>query len=771
MAWLDERLPGKPILARILPARAPQGHTLRAGRQAGQVRWLAALRSCDSLFRIVALSNAGPQISPEVVRPSTGRLTTGWIKVQSTYERRSYLDSGFGKRHVAPSGAPPRDEKIMKAGPVTVREILENRQRFCVPIYQRHYVWTRDKQWAPFWNDVRTKAIERLNGRDRRFSHFMGAVVLEARNAASSRQVTSFQVVDGQQRLTTFQLYLAAARDYAKQAGLDETVGLIEGYLVNEKRHLMEDPDIEQFKVWPTKYDRELFQDILTAGRSELRKKYREHFYKERDKIYPYKTVPKLLGAYGYFFDCIKHAVESDDLQDDFAETTEPKEENGGGVESGPEGSTQADRLDALWEALTEEFKVVEIRLEEGDDAQVIFETLNERGEPLLAADLVRNNIFHRADAQKEQAEKLFDKYWTNFEEPFWSFSDKQGRYKKARIEFFLANFIAGKVAGEVTLSKLFSEYKAFLKIHASNPRTGYSSVEAELKELVAYGKLYRRLLERDGNDPLGRFARLLHPWDVTTVYPLVLRLWAEDGLEEDEKDACLSILLTFIVRRAICGLTTKNYNKFFLSVLRHLEAKEFSASSLATFLTRQRSDSARLPTDQEFEQSWTRDPMYGERLSPLRVRVVLEAIERAKRQRYHETDQLSPNLTVEHILPQDWEEHWPLPGGEQPTDEEMLQAWFATEENQTRVGQIARRRRVMNTFGNLTILTKPLNGSVSNREFSVKKDALNEHSLLVLNREITQQEEWSEDRIDMRGRQLFETARNLWPYPETSTS
>ena len=107
----------------------------------------------------------------------------------------------------------------MKANPEPVRQLLENRQRYCVPIYQRHYVWTRDAQWEPFWNDVRTKAIERLNGRERRFSHFMGAVVLEPRLGVSSRQVTSFQVVDGQQRLTTFQLFLAAARDYAQQAG------------------------------------------------------------------------------------------------------------------------------------------------------------------------------------------------------------------------------------------------------------------------------------------------------------------------------------------------------------------------------------------------------------------------------------------------------------------------------------------------------------------------------------------------------------------------
>ena len=656
----------------------------------------------------------------------------------------------------------------MKAGPATIRQLLENRQRFCVPIYQRHYVWTRDKQWEPFWNDVRTIAIERLNGRERRFSHYMGAVVLEARGSVSSRQVTSFQVVDGQQRLTTFQLYLAAARDYARQAGLEDTVDMIEGYLINEKQHLMEDPEIEKYKVWPTKYDRVLFQDILTLGRPNLRKKYQQYFYKGRDEIYGYSTTPKLLGAYGYFFEHIKHAIESDDLEDDFVETTEVREDSNS---EKVDRTTTELRLDALWEALIEEFKVVEITLEEGDDAQVIFETLNERGEPLLAADLVRNNIFHRADARREHAEKLFEKYWKNFEDPFWTIMEKQGRYNKARIEFFLSNFIAGKVASEVTMSKLFSEYKAFVKAQSVWPHGGYPSVEAELQDIVAYGKLYRRLLERDGSDPLGHFSKLLHPWDVTTVYPLILRLWIEDELVEDEKIACLPILLSFIVRRAVCGLTTKNYNKFFLSVIRHLENKGFSRDNLATFLTGQTSASARFPTDKEFENSWTSKPMYGLRLTPLRVRAVLEAIERKKRQKFHETDELSEYLSVEHILPSYWDDHWPLPDGKPPTIAESIQAIYTTEGNDTRVGQIARRNRMLNTFGNLTILTKQLNSSVSNGPFSVKREALSEHSLLVLNREITKEVDWGEDQIDARGRKLFEVAKYLWSYPETITS
>lgn len=659
----------------------------------------------------------------------------------------------------------------MKAGPVTVRQLLENRQRFCVPIYQRHYVWQRDKQWEPFWNDVRTKAIERINGRERRFSHFMGAVVLEARGSVSSRQVTSFQVVDGQQRLTTFQLYLAAARDYARQAGFEDTVGLIEGYLLNEKEHLMEDPEVEIFKVWPTKYDRKLFQDIITIGRPELRKEYRDHFYKGRDKIYEYSTVPKLLGAYGYFFDRIKHAVESDDLEDDFSETIESADdenpdEKTESIKNDTDRNAMEMRLDALWEALIEEFKVVEITLEEGDDAQVIFETLNERGEPLLAADLVRNNIFHRADARRENAEKLFEKHWKAFEDPFWDVMEKQGRYKKARIEFFLSNFIAGKVAGEVTLSKLFSEYKAFIKIQATKPIGGYPSIDAELQDLGKFGALYRRLLERNAEDPLGHFAKLLHPWDVTTVYPLVLRIWAQDEFDEDDKKACLSMLLAFIVRRAICGLTTKNYNKFFLSVLRHLDAKGFSNDNLGNFLKAQTSESARFPTDTEFENAWLTAPAYGKRLTPLRVRTVLEAVERKKRQKFHETDQLADDLSVEHILPSQWEDHWSLPSGATPTSDEKFQALFSSEENDTTIGELVKRRRLLNTFGNLTVLTKPLNASVSNGPYEDKRKALSDHSLLVLNREIIKTEKWDEDEIEARGKKLFEDAQGLWPYP-----
>ena len=495
----------------------------------------------------------------------------------------------------------------MNARPIELGILLQNRNRYCVPIYQRHYVWNKDKQWEPFWHDIRTKAIERLSKREQRFSHFMGAVVMESRGKKSAIQVPSFQVVDVQQRLTTFQLFLTAARHYAISIGHSSASDNIQRYVMNSDPHLMEDPDKEIYKVWPTEADREMFKNIVSSeDRDELHEKYLEFWYKKRDRIYTYRYIPKLLGAYGYIYDHIKHSVESDDLFDDLEEVSEIGSE----VSSITENDIPLElKLDAIWQSLLEEFKVVEIVLEEGDDAQVIFETLNDRGEPLLAADLVRNNIFQRADASNENAEMLFANHWKPFEEDFWNIQEKQGRYKKQRIEFFLANFISGKIAGEVTLSKLFSEYKAFLRPKRGETSSRYPTVEAEIKVLARFGSIYRDLIERTSNTALARFSRRLVRWELTTIYPLILRLWETKELGNNDKANVFETLLSFIVRRAVCNLTKKNYNKFFLTVIEQLDKDGWSFSRLNRYLLKQTAESSRFPRNEEFARAIIQKP------------------------------------------------------------------------------------------------------------------------------------------------------------------
>lgn len=645
----------------------------------------------------------------------------------------------------------------MKAGPIEIGRLLLGHHRFCVPIYQRHYVWTLDKQWEPFWNDIRTKAIERLANRQRRFMHYMGAVVLEARGGFSTRHVPSYQVVDGQQRLTTFQLFLCAARDFALKHSFNSIADTISSYLFNDNQRLMEKPEVEIFKVWPTQYDRELFQDILTIkDRMQLRNKYPNYFYAYRDKIYQYKSTPRLLAGYGYFYDRIRHSVETDDLEDEFAQAPEPEAENDD--QAAIDAATRSLKLNMIWQSLVEEFKVVEIILEEGDDAQVIFETLNERGEPLLAADLVRNNIFQRADAAREKAEDLFNRHWTRFEDPFWNKEEKQGRYKKPRIEFFLANYIAGQIGGEVNLSKLFSEYKAFLRLK------DYPRIADELEEIARFGAIYLELISRSSDSDLAQFSRRLFPWDVTTVYPLAMRIWATNMCDSDKKFA-LNTLLSYIVRRAICGLTTKNYNKFFLSAIANLDKLGWSLENLTTFILSQNSETARIPDDKEFEQSLINRPIYGA-LQPSKVCAFLRELELSKRTKYNDTSTLSSDLTIEHVMPDKWLAHWPMINGLVPTQDEYLQGIYYRAEDDTLLGKITRRNRLLNTIGNLTLLTRSLNSSVSNGPFSDKKAALQDHSLLVLNRELIKENYWNEEFIINRSQALAQLAKVIWQTP-----
>ncbi len=531
----------------------------------------------------------------------------------------------------------------------------------------------------------------------------------------------------------------------------------------------MEDPDIEQFKVWPTEASREMFKNIvLSENRGELHKKYHCYWYKTRDRIYTYSYIPKLLGAYGYFYDHIKHSVETDDLFDDLEEAPEVGTEGSSDAESSiPRERELKLKLDAIWQSLLEEFKIVEIVLDEGDDAQVIFETLNERGEPLLAADLVRNNIFQRADAARENAEILFSNHWKPFEDNFWGTLDKQGRYKKQRIEFFLAHFISGKIAGEVTLSKLFSEYKAFLRPKRGELNSRYPTVEAEIKDLAHYGTIYRELVERESDTALAKFSRRLRPWDVTTFYPLILRLWETEELGMSDKESAVETLLSFIVRRAVCNLTVKNYNKFFLSVIEHLDKHGWSLDQLNKYLLKQTVESRRFPKGEEFAQELLQSPIY-KRLGPARTNAFLVEVERRMRGKLQESKILLGGLSVEHIMPQSWREYWPLANGVEPTEDDFLRAiiGYLLEEDESAVGQIVRRNRLIHSIGNLSLVTPSFNSKLSNKGFSIKRAEYTEQSILMLNKDIAKETDWGEQKIEMRSKHISELAKEIWPVP-----
>lgn len=617
----------------------------------------------------------------------------------------------------------------MKSDTQSIYNLFQSKRRYVVPLYQRHYVWSKENQWEPLWEDILSKTLDHLS-QNESSPHFMGAMVF-AQIPTYGKQLPAHTVIDGQQRLTTLQLFLAAFRNVVRKHNVVEYVDEISLHVLNNGMmddKMLEHWKVEQFKVLPTKADQAQFCDVIVSeSREQLEEKYPPEY--ERRKI---KPRPTMVEAYLYFDQVLEDYLNDPDI---VAETS--------------------DRVEALHLALKTDLQVVTIDLEPKDDPQVIFETLNARGEPLLPSDLLRNNIFRRAELNGENQELLYQRYWKTFEEEFWRVEEKQGRLKRARIDLFMQHFLALKKAADVNVGHLFEEYKGWVK--SSN---SYASVASELEDLVRYAGAFHQLTAQSNESVFGVFAQRLNVIDVRTIYPLLLFLLADSELSEEELAAAGRILESYLIRRAVCGKTTKNYNKSFLQIMRELQTNRVTVEALEDQLLEFTGEAGVFPDDEEFEKAWLANPVY-EMLGPRKVELILHAIEDELYTTGNERV-IHSILTVEHIMPQKWETHWAL------TNIPSLQTGNEfTAANSEKASE--KRDNAIQTFGNLTLIVQPLNSSISNGKFADKKNKILEKSLLRLNRYLNGVDEWDEESILKRGKALFQTAKKIWAYPVKS--
>lgn len=626
----------------------------------------------------------------------------------------------------------------MKATAVSLIALFEAKLQLEVPLFQRQYVWQKERHWEPLWEDISRKFADYLDGRKSAPVHFLGALVLDQKQTPATH-VAKRQVIDGQQRLTTFQIFLSALRDFAGEQGCSEIATECGNFTSN--KGMMADPEVDRFKVWPTQLDRPQFADVVGSGsRLELLKRYPE---KRRPKARKAEPRPRMVEAYLYFYQ---------QLNEFFLGVP-------GELPLAAEVPLPL-RLEECFQALKNSLQVVEIDLEQGDDAQVIFETLNARGEPLLPADLLRNYIFLRAARAGEPQEALYKTYWSRFDEEFWRVSVKQGRLLRPRSDLFLQHFLSSRLGTEVPVMHLFEEYKFW--VESDSP---FASVEEELKCLSRQGDEFRRLIAPQRDDVLYGLATFLDAFEVSTAYPLLLAL-LERGLNDEDWMHASRMLESYILRRAVCGLTAKNYNRIFLSLVKTVRREEMTVSAISRQLMEQGGESSEWPTDERFSEAWRTQHSYHVLNNPKIVHIFSRLNETFVSTK-SEAITVDRGLSVEHIMPQKWQQNWPLPDGSKGLSE--LDMLLIDDLLATRVDATRHRDRAVQTIGNLTILTQSLNSSVSNSAWSEKRPELLRNSLLPINLRLADAQEWDEAAIAERSEELLARALVLWPRDSVS--
>lgn len=596
----------------------------------------------------------------------------------------------------------------MKTNILNPRALFQQNIRYTIPAFQRHYVWTQDDQWEPLWEDVRNVADDfldqmNLTGDDavkaeqQTTPHFLGAIVLQ-QIPVPVNDIDRREVIDGQQRITTLQLLLDATQFVYEEKGYRRPAAHLSNLVLNQPDFVGEDKTHE-FKVWPSRTDREAFRHAMDNGLPV--NEYEESL---------------IVQGHDFFQQQVRHWLTS------------------------AEGPVER-RVQALQTAVTNLLHLVVIDLEHKDDPNVIFETLNARGTQLEQADLIKNFVLsRRPDDEKWQT------VWNDLDDTWWLQEVRQGRLRRPRIDALLNYWLAMRTGpGEVAQTRMFSTFRQ----HADG-----NDIEEMMRDVNRDMANYRRFedeKERTEYESLF-FYRVNDVMQVRAITPVMLQLLRADV---STREGALRSLESFLVRRMICRMTTKEYTRLTLELTKVLRETGLGQADriVARFLMDQKAySSTEWPSDQTITNSMSDSPLYR-LLTRGRLRLVLEGIESTLRTGMTETSDVQRDLTIEHLMPVSWKEKdWPLPP-DADMDEEQL---------------IEERNKRIHTIGNLTLVTQRLNSSLSNRPWCEKRKTIDEYSTLMLKKDVTNTCVWDEGSIEARSRRMAEVIAECWPGPDS---
>ncbi len=420
----------------------------------------------------------------------------------------------------------------MKASETKLLDFLRASRQFVIPIYQRTYSWT-EKECRQLLSD-----IVRSGADDTILVHFIGSIVYIDRADANIALWEPMLVIDGQQRLTTVSLLLAAlARAVAETEPLDGfSRRKIENYyLLNP-----EETGERHFKLLLSQTDK----DSLTAivGKQEL----------------PTEQSLRITQNFKLFEELI--------------------------VERGSD-------LLAICKGLNK-LLMVDIKLKRGEDnPQLIFESMNSLGKELSQADLIRNFIL--MGLEQGMQTRLYEQFWRPMEKDFGQ--EAYGTY----FDAFMRHYLTVKTGEIPRLDDVYEAFKAYAN-STDTASLGVESLVKDIRDYARH--FCAMALNAETDTDLNQAFDDLRQLKVDVAYPFLLEIYGDYKTGILSKDDLLSIVRlveAYVFRRAICAVATNSMNKTFASFIKTLKKDRYLESVQAHFLSLP--SYRRFPLDDEF--------------------------------------------------------------------------------------------------------------------------------------------------------------------------
>lgn len=482
----------------------------------------------------------------------------------------------------------------MKPDTTKILKLLSNRNiTFFIPPYQRNYEWTNE-QCEVFLSDViKTAESNRLG---KIASHFFGTVTY-FQEQTSLTEPDKAILIDGQQRITTTMLFLAAVRDVIDDEELKKAID--NDYLKNEKNNSETEYKI---KLKQVETDWEVYKHIVL----------KEDISQEEEKAPVYKN-------YAYFT----------------SELIKMKENN---IDPG-----------SLVNNGVQNFEIVTLELfpkqNSWENPQEIFESMNSIGKPLSLADLVRNYLLLGLDSQTQ--DRYYHNYWLKIEKAL-----------SGTVSSFIRDYMqcveckSFKQATETNYKELYSNFK--------NCFIGMDSEEL-LQDLASCSEIYAYITKgiSTGVAAIDREISDLKVVSISTAFSFIMKiliLWKENKITAGDTVKMLDALRIYTIRRRLIMQGSSENKNFPLFTNKLDDVISAEDKRVAMFKLLSSSDnSMRLPNDLEMTRELEVMNFYNSKYCKFLLALIEENITKSR------PDLADKCLQVEHIMPQTLSDEWKL--------------------------------------------------------------------------------------------------------------